>query len=78
MVEDLPVALEQSVCSWGEVVVGTDSFDLGGERVDDELVDAVASDSGDSLGVVGEVVGQAHGRLLCHDLMISRLQLTNC
>ena len=51
------VVVEQLLGAGGEVVVGADTFDLGSECVDDELVDAVASHSGNSLGVVGEVVG---------------------
>jgi hypothetical protein len=48
--------LEQLLGAGGEVVVGADSFDLGGERVDHELVDAVAANAGN--GVAGEIVGQ--------------------
>jgi hypothetical protein len=38
------------------------------------LVDAVTADSGHRFRIVGEVIGQPHGRLLCHDIMISRCQ----
>jgi hypothetical protein len=38
------------------------------------LVDAVTADSGDRFRVVGEVIGQPHGRLLRHDITISRCQ----
>lgn len=55
----------------GEVLVGADAFDLGGECVDDESVDAAASNPGDGLVVVGEVVGQPDGGLLA---MTSRCQ----
>ena len=57
------------------MTIGADSFDLGGEGINDELVDAVASDASNSLCVVGEVVGQPNSGLFCHDIMISRCKV---
>jgi hypothetical protein len=67
-VKDLAVALEQFLGAGSEVVVGADPFDLRRECVDDELVDAVTAHSGHGLCVIGEIVGQPDGGLLCHDI----------
>jgi len=69
--EEFLVAFDESLGAGGEVFVGSDTFDLGCERVNDELVDAVASNARNGFGFVGEFVGQAYSGLLRHDIMIT-------
>src|SRR5258708_37398166 len=73
-VEELLVPLEQPLRPRREVLVAPDPLDLGGQRLDNEGVDAGALDPGDGLGGVGQLVGEAHGGLLGHDIMIPRVR----
>jgi hypothetical protein len=55
-----------------EVLVGAHPIDLGGQRVHNQLVHARTLDSRNGLRLVGEVLGEVHGGLLCREVMMSR------
>lgn len=50
----------------------TDAFDLVVERIDDELIDTRALGPCDGIDLISQVVGKPDGRLLGHDIMVSR------
>ena len=55
-----------------EVVIGSDSVDLRAQSFDDQLIDARSPHAGNSVRLVGQFGRESYGRLLRHDVMLSR------
>src|SRR5580704_14248540 len=78
-VQQYLVSLQEPGGSSREVLVLANAGELGDQRLDDEGVDAGAVDPGNRLRLLGELLGEPYGRLLCHDHMISRFHdVTRC
>ena len=71
-IDDRLVTLEKPPCTAHEIGIRPNAIDLGGQRIDDQLVHARAMHASDRLSLVGKVIGEPHRRLPCHATTISR------
>jgi hypothetical protein len=70
-VEYLAIPLHEALGSCLEVRIFSNAVDLDMECVDDELIDTDALGSGNCLRLIGQVIREANGSLLGHEVMIS-------
>jgi len=66
------VSFEEPLGPGREVVIGSDPVDLCAQGFDDQLIDARSPHAGNSVRLVGQFGRESYGRLLRHDVMLSR------